>query len=185
MVFNIIKYIKNIAEEYKTVDKYKKILFHCVIAGITLILFLFIIALIYIFVYSNCNTDRFKTFMSDIGYVQGFIVVNIDSLKDYCSVTDYVPNLYIYKFSNRFKNTIEYADSELSAVLDDKEITQLKEFARSKGIEELDNNYEKDKKVSTNLTRIRYCQLYDEKADEYINNKINIFKSEKPNLFKD
>ena len=122
---------------------------------------------------------------NDAGFAKGFIAVNTTVLESFCSSSGYIPNEFINDFNNRFSKTNENADKILNKYMKKEEVQKLiVSKASSAGLVVLESEYNKIK-TNSGITKKEFCQLFDNQKSSIIEEKIKIFKQNKPLMYLD
>lgn len=141
------------------------------------------------FVFTNVNKSNVSQedlqIAKDAGFIKGFEIVNTVALKDYCSDSGYVPNIYITKFNRKFAKTINFANEKMVTFGTPEEIeNEVIKPVYDKSIKLLDDEF-KGLNSQYQITKKDYCQLFDTEANNILIEKEQIFKQQKPALFLD
>ncbi len=171
------KYLKENEEENKNNNKMRTIFIHIGVGLLAVVAFVFSILIYFAIYFKAQNIVTAK----DVAYSYGFIDINTVALKDYCSMSDYVPDKYINLFNKRFSNTINFTNSKITQ----SQKEQMIKLRFDKSYNFLEDEYNIYKKNKPNATKTDFCKSYDDNAEKYINVKVKIFKHDKPNMFKD
>ena len=139
--------------------------------------------------FAEAQTDNYTQedyqIASDAGYVKGLEFTNTVALADYCSPSGYVPEKYINKFKLKFGKTISNANGILEKYMTKEEIqTEVIDKLHPSCIQALDNIFN-DLHSQYGISRKQFCQLFDGGTDDILSDKLQILKSERPNMYKD
>lgn len=181
MKFDIDKYLNQIDAEEKQTQRYKNIGMHIFISFLTVILFITVLA---IFKFNRLDENNEKI-LNGAEYIYVYTAMNTDGLMDYCSATDYIPQKYIALFYTNFKNTIIYSDSILNEYYNIEQKGHFKERARQNSIDMIDKDFKDIKKEYPQIKKIEYCKMYDYEPEKFVKMRIEFFKENHADLFKD